>query len=348
MERTTTFTIISPHRILCGLLLCVAIAKTDAKVTNIGACFQEATGSYRCAMNGGYCREEFGEAWIKPHELKRIDGRKLCSCGDTHIGNCSPSHGYRGNCGLEELICPADNSYFNSKIYFFNDGASCMCHGMFAHPYSNKIIAEEKTKYGACQLESGGEPRCAVYSKDCEKNEEIWLSPIQLDQLQVDECTCDRVKTGSCAGPFPECAVDEESCDSASDYQNAYETEKQGLQCYLCDPGVFSADPGVVASDGSKSVSVSTDSLSGDGDNTDDKPEGKADDDDDKKVDDAVNASVNASVNSVSKSTYNVIFGIMVGSLTMTTVLAGIIVIRKYYGNDNLMQTERVTEGDVV
>jgi len=221
-------TAISPLRILVISLLCASIV--NAEIAEFGACYQEINNSYRCAFNSTYCNKSYDEEWLLPYQLKRLPGRKPCSCDDTHVGNCVPNHGYRGACALEQSACPADDT-FQNRHWFYNDGASCQCHGMTRHPYSTNTIKTEQTMYGACQ--EGDDFRCVVYSNSCEVGE-IWRSPEELESIGISPCTCDKVRTGSCVSPFGvQCVVDSESCDDDL-FQSPFVTMTKGDDCFLC------------------------------------------------------------------------------------------------------------------
>jgi len=299
----TTPAATAPLKKLLGLLLCAI--STNADVVEFGACFQKSTNSHRCAINSSYCKEGLGEVWFKPYELKSSDGRKLCTCGDTHIGACSPNHGFRGNCALEKPTCPANNDFYGN-VYFYNDGASCMCHGMTAHPYSTNTIETEKTLYGAC--EKGDEYRCAVYTTSCEQDER-WLSPIELTELGKPQCTCDKVMVGSCFNPISDqCAVDSESCDDAKQFVSPFATKEQGKECFLCGIDVF--DENLVLSDAEKNAEKNADDNSLD---------------DDKYPDNEAHLKSDG----VSINAYRLVLGFMIAGVVCSAILTTLIVIKK-------------------
>mmetsp|Transcript_11158 Transcript_11158/g.13219 ORF Transcript_11158/g.13219 Transcript_11158/m.13219 type:complete len:323 (-) Transcript_11158:137-1105(-) len=309
----------SPFRAILFLIACATY--TNAAIVEFGACFQQTTNSHRCAISRSFCKADLDEVWFKPFQLKSSDGRKLCTCDDTHIGNCSPNHGYRGNCALEELSCPADNEYFRSSIYFYNDGASCMCHGMVAHPYSNNVIEMEKTMYGAC--ETNGVYRCAIYSNSCE-SDELWLSPIELEQIGKPGCTCDKVLVGSCYNPLssePQCVVDSDSCDNASDFLSAFATKEMDQECLLCSSGVF----------GEKEKS------NDDGGGNDDDAKEKVLNDPAYKT---VPQQITQPTNGISKKSFGVVLGFMCTGLTTSLILAVFIGIKKK-GSKGGVQAEK-------
>jgi len=339
MANVTKPSATAPLMTLFGLLLCVTVV--NAETVELGACFHHDTNSYRCAMNSAFCRVDYDEKWIKPFNLQVLDGRKLCSCSDAHIGNCSPSHGYRGNCAHEEMACPADNEYFNSQIYFYNDGASCMCHGMVAHPQSTNTIESELTLYGACENGSSGEMRCAVYSKDCSLGER-WLSPIELEKSGKKPCSCEKVRTGSCViGPSTSCAVDSDSCAFDSVFTVAKVTMENGVDCFLCDNSQLGRETAAddnTADDDNKAKSDDDDKAKSDDDDkakADDDDKDKADDDDKDKADDDDKAKADDDdgvvmmYGRVSKKKFGVALGFMITSLICTFALAVFITIQQ-------------------
>jgi len=185
-----------------------------------------------------------------------------------------------------------------------------MCHGMVAHPYSNNVIELEKTMYGSC--EKNGVYRCAVYSNSCE-NDELWLSPIELEQIGKPGCTCDKVHVGSCLNPFSDqCVVDSDSCDTASDFISSFATKQMGKECLLCSSEVFEEkNPNVL--------------LTPSGD--DDTPYG----DEEKALDDDTYKTVPQQINNndVSKKAFGVALGFMVAGLTTSLILGVFIVLKK-------------------
>jgi len=308
-----------PLKIFSTLLLCTTAI--DATTVEFGACFQPANNSYRCAVSSSFCYEDQNETWFKPHELKMLEGRKICSCDDTFITNCSPMHGYRGRCALEADSCPTDSS-FNSKIYFYNDGATCMCHGMVAHPYTTNVIDMEKTTYGACSKD--GIDRCAVFGNDCVTGE-VWLSPIELEEMNKEPCTCDKVRTSSCSGIKPQCVVNQESCDSPYQFVNAYNTQSGGTDCFLCTNDVF--DDKKTSDDDVKTTS-------------DDDDKTTSDDDDDKK-----SSALASSI--VSETTFNAVLGLMIASMVTSVALAIVIIHRGFCGKKSDIKA-KTTDGSVV
>jgi len=308
-------------------LLCVSTAHAD--IAQFGACFQESTNAYRCAMNSTYCYPKYGEAWFEPFKLKGLEGRKPCNCGDTHIGNCLPSHGHRGHCALEASVCPVGDD-FSDRQWFYNDGASCQCHGMTAHQYSTNVIQTEKTHYGACR--EGNTIRCAVYSNSCEIGEE-WLSPEELENNGQSQCTCDKVRTGSCFSPFGlQCVVDSDSCEADS-FLSAFVTMTKGDDCFLCDVKVFDTyeietpDSPVITAD--KPIANNDDDdkkANADDDdkkaNADDDDKNANDDDDDKKN----MQTANTNTNTVSRASFGAVLAFMIIGLTTTVVLTSYLV----------------------
>jgi len=310
---------------LISLLCCVSI--TSADIAQFGACFQESTNAYRCAVNSAYCFSKYGEVWFEPYKLKRLEGRKLCGCGDTHIGSCRPSHGYRGNCALEAPVCPADDE-FDSTQWFFNDGATCKCHGMTGHQYSTNVIETEKTIYGACQ--EGDNIRCAVHSTSCEVGEQ-WLNPQKLESMDESQCTCDKVRTGSCVSPFGvQCVVDSESCD-ADLFLTPFVTMAKGDDCFLCDAVVFET----YESDISNDSVIATDNFS------------KSDDEKNSETVEEIpkqTASRQAN-NTVSKTTFGVVLGFMVSFMVGTVALTAYLV---YLNRKSVTSGARNVENSVV
>jgi len=301
------------------VVLLVLLGLVNAEIAEFGGCFQNATNGHRCAMNSASCISSIGEVWLKPFELNRRGVTKPCNCEDAHIGNCVPGHGQRGDCVVEEDSCPDDQDYDNS-LWFYNDGGTCMCHGMTVHPYSSNVIDLEKTRYGACV--DGSDIRCSVHSNQCEVGEE-WMSSIELNMAGFPPCTCDKVRVGSCKPPFNlQCVVDSESCEDEDNFLSPYITMAQGNECFLCNPDVF----GVVTED--------------DGDKTDDDK--KADDDDDKKADDDDGTS-----SDVSRKTFTITLAFMICGMITALILSLYIPIASLRSRDKGIDTKSAS-GSVI
>jgi len=220
-----------------------------------------------------------------------------------------------------------------------------MCHGMTAHPYTTEVIELEKTKYGACFKD--GTYRCAVYSEDCVSGE-VWLNPIELEELDKEACTCNMVRTGHCIGISPQCVVSEESCDSPSQFRNALSTMNDGIDCFLCDDNVYD---NLMTSDGDDKKTSDVDDKK----TSDDDDKTTSDDDDKKTSDDDTHSSL--ANDFVSETTYFAVLGLMIASVSLSGILSIVIVhkglCRSGKGQQQLTGAEvkavkQVSDGSVV
>jgi hypothetical protein len=204
----------------------------SAEVVKFGACMNEPTGQYRCARNSTYCDD--AELWQAPWQLDDVQGRIVCGCQDAHVGACFPSHGHLSVCRAEAAACPSGEG-FSDLARFYNDGKTCMCHGLGEHPYSDIVLEFEETKYGACVIDAST-TRCVMHSYMCEAGQS-WLPPDILSTRRSEECFCHEVRTGACSHPLGSiCAVDADSCQEDSTFLSPAETVAQGLDCRLCAP----------------------------------------------------------------------------------------------------------------
>jgi len=302
------------------IVLSVISRIVNADIAEFGGCFQNTTNGHRCAMNSASCVSSIGEIWLKPFELNRRGVTKPCNCEDAHIANCVPGHGQRGDCAVEEDSCPGDQRYDDS-LWFYNDGGTCMCHGMTAHPYSTNVFALEKTLYGACK--EGSDIRCSVHSNQCEVGEQ-WMSSLELKTAGYPPCTCDKVRVGSCKPPFNlQCVVDNESCEDEDNFLSPYITRAQGNDCFLCSADVFEVVPDIRI-DGSRA----------DDDN-------KADDDDSKAADDDSNSS------DVSQKTFVITLAFMISGMFTALLLSLYLLIASRRSADKGIDTKSAS-GSVV
>lgn len=174
---------------------------------------------------------------------------------ETHIGNCSPKHGARGTCRRDEAACPVGTETFADRMYFYNDGATCQCHGENGHDYSSHTVEFKATKYGACS-DGSSEKRCVMNSWSCEAGES-WVHP---DEVQGDGCTCETTRVGACFHQLGStCAVDKDSCTDSEEFISPFDAFNRGMECLLCSTSdlTLAAQQEQLTSVDSSSVKVS-------------------------------------------------------------------------------------------